>query len=500
MDPCIRVAVVGGGITGSTVFSTLAKEHSSIHIHLFDQGRAPGGRASTRFASDQYQFDHGCQFFRADTDQVKAIVREWVTRGWAAEWKGVHRGSGDFFGLPDSPGPVYTSAEGGLNNITHKLIDDTVINNPERCKCFVATRVENLQRQNGKWCLMGKSGKAALHDTAEKESRAQDVFCLHEGEHDGYDYVILTDLSSSFEGWHRASAGVPAEFAARVREKAGARVSLFSCMVAFKEQLFDDDTSSVTFESPEAKASSSSPISPASSSVWFAACHNSKPGFATASKPSQTCVSTPTGPSSEQKQQHPAGHSQLGHCWTLISTPEYAMKKICETPMQDPVTGAFIPQHDDYLLTVPAPELVKEFLTLSGFKSVTGLLTTDLNGVPSTGGDRTHREGNEHADKVPEIVFWGAQRWGSALPGHRHVARDESSSTRHILAGVAYDSACHRLAPTTAELDELSYVADDRVGLIHAGDMVSAYTPGFESAVLSAVDAAEHALELISRR
>ena len=42
-------------------------------------------------------------------------------------------------------------------------------------------------------------------------------------------------MSSSFEGWHRASAGLPAHFAARVSGRV--RVPLFSCMVAYAAPL-----------------------------------------------------------------------------------------------------------------------------------------------------------------------------------------------------------------------------------------------------------------------
>lgn len=55
----IRVAVIGGGISGATVFSHLLSLSHTIYADLFDQGRAPGGRASTRYVSDNLQFDHG---------------------------------------------------------------------------------------------------------------------------------------------------------------------------------------------------------------------------------------------------------------------------------------------------------------------------------------------------------------------------------------------------------------------------------------------------------
>ena len=42
-----------------------------------------------------------------------------------------------------------------------------------------------------------------------------------------------------------------------------------------------------------------------------------------------------------------------------------------------------------------------------------------------------------------------------------------------------------------------SYVADEELMLFQAGDMVSSYTPGFEGAVLSGMDAAHRIAELL---
>jgi len=49
-----------------------------------------------------------------------------------------------------------------------------------------------------------------------------------------FDALLITDASASFEGWHRASAGLPpcaSEILARVRARV--RVPLFTALVAF---------------------------------------------------------------------------------------------------------------------------------------------------------------------------------------------------------------------------------------------------------------------------
>jgi predicted NAD/FAD-dependent oxidoreductase len=73
----LRIAVIGGGITGAVAASRISENLSHVSRELFDQGRrGPGGRASHRRVCDGevlpddlpappccYEFDHGCQVF-----------------------------------------------------------------------------------------------------------------------------------------------------------------------------------------------------------------------------------------------------------------------------------------------------------------------------------------------------------------------------------------------------------------------------------------------------
>ena len=154
------------------------------------------------------------------------------------------------------------------------------------------------------------------------------------------------------------------------------------------------------------------------------------------------------------------------------------MEKIEETPMQDAKTGEFIPQSNDYLTTVPGPDLFKAFSTQLCKK----------NGVL----------GPDALTTLPEIIHMDAQRWGSAMPRHRHL--NETSMTKKVIAGVPYDSGRFALAPTKHEVQDskaTTFIADESLMLFQAGDMMSTYTPGFESAVLSGCDVAEHLVILL---
>ena len=309
----------------------------------------------------------------------------------------------------------------------------------------------------------------ALHDTPEEEVQSIQFESLHSSRHEGYDYIILTDISQCFETWHRASAGVPSDFASDARSIAGARVPLFTAMVTFRSSL-GLDVSSISYNrEDDAKESFNG-----GGIVWFAACNSTK-------------IASPVNPWSQHE------------CWTLVSTPEYAIAKIIETPMQDSATGAFIPQTSEYLLSVPAPDLIKAFLESVGKQ-----------------------------DKYGDVIHMDAQRWGSALPSDRSIACDKKSPTRSIISGVPYEGGRYSLAPTMKHRKKYevsnsgddssgdinsgtgctkakcreddnsdddfmkSFIVDEDLGIYMASDMISRYTPGFESAVLSALECSNH--------
>ncbi len=143
-------------------------------------------------------------------------------------------------------------------------------------------------KSSGKWRLWGTSGISAYHDTpadiiARSSRRGNNVGDGRGGGeeeddndvHDGtqpvvlgegvaYDAIILTDASSSFDSWHRASAGLPTAFADAVRERLVSRVPLFAAMIAFDAHRSDIPFDASSFDDPI---------------VWFAARSNSKSGM-----------------------------------------------------------------------------------------------------------------------------------------------------------------------------------------------------------------------------
>jgi len=99
----IKVAILGSGMSGVTVASTLLDEIKSnnklkLDITIYEAGRGIGGRMSTRYTGEKkqeqqqqqrLQFDHGCQYIGpAKTDEFKLALHTWNQRGWIKEWKG----------------------------------------------------------------------------------------------------------------------------------------------------------------------------------------------------------------------------------------------------------------------------------------------------------------------------------------------------------------------------------------------------------------------------
>ncbi|KAF5178948.1 Renalase [Thalictrum thalictroides] len=84
-----KVAVVGSGISGAVCASFLAK--NGVSVTIFDSGRGPGGRMSTRreITEDgkELYFDHGAPFFAITDKDVMTLVCEWEARGLVVEWK-----------------------------------------------------------------------------------------------------------------------------------------------------------------------------------------------------------------------------------------------------------------------------------------------------------------------------------------------------------------------------------------------------------------------------
>lgn len=100
-----RTAIVGAGIAGLSCATRLAA--AGHEVCVFDKGRGPGGRMSTRrmpLADGEASFDHGAQYFTAHDPGFVAQVAAWEADGVVARWPAA--GDNAWVGTPGMNAPV----------------------------------------------------------------------------------------------------------------------------------------------------------------------------------------------------------------------------------------------------------------------------------------------------------------------------------------------------------------------------------------------------------
>lgn len=83
----VRVGIVGAGLAGLACAEVLIR--AGHQVALFDKGRGPGGRMSTRrmaSGDEAWAFDHGAPWFTAQTDEFRDALAQWADRGLVARW------------------------------------------------------------------------------------------------------------------------------------------------------------------------------------------------------------------------------------------------------------------------------------------------------------------------------------------------------------------------------------------------------------------------------
>ena len=438
----MKIAVVGGGITGTTVARLLA-ESRAVAVTLFDQGqRGFGGRLSHRIvaaeaASDA--FDHGCQFFFSSTPRFQegaiadwlaaGVVRDWEER--RVKWYGTSSlgYENDFFGiLQNKDQPCYVGV-GGMNSIPQYQASRAEQSGATLVRGTRVTSTVKIAGAGGCWELFGQSGQAAFHNTLEADKRSS----APPSSLGTFDAVIYTDASASYSSWHRASAGA-AEIVPRMAAWIASRprIPLFAAMLTLP-------TEYGAFADHDCLVFESGPL-------WYACRNGAKLRGAKGSADA-------------------AGRD----CWTLISTPEFACLEIASVPMcdvgPDGKPQSFRPQEDSYLNGSGGPA---EALREAFFKA----LPTDK--------------------PLPPALYLQGQRWGSAIPG------SFSGADTVEIAGTRYQRNIPPLAPGRLDgsnQEEADFLADDEQQVYFAGDFVSSSRrPGVEAAVLSAEQCARHVL------
>ena len=84
------IAVIGAGVAGCALVAQLRRLGVQASISLWETGRGPGGRASTRRsrADALWQLDHGAPLLNLTAQPVPELVKPLLEGGWLGPWKG----------------------------------------------------------------------------------------------------------------------------------------------------------------------------------------------------------------------------------------------------------------------------------------------------------------------------------------------------------------------------------------------------------------------------
>jgi hypothetical protein len=83
MNPTPHLAVIGAGLAGLSCAEAL--QQAGLKVTVCEKSRGAAGRMSTRRGED-WQCDHGAQYFTARHPDFRAEVERWVRAGVAATW------------------------------------------------------------------------------------------------------------------------------------------------------------------------------------------------------------------------------------------------------------------------------------------------------------------------------------------------------------------------------------------------------------------------------
>jgi predicted NAD/FAD-dependent oxidoreductase len=158
----MNFAIIGAGMAGLSCADALKQAGHSAQ--LFDKGRGPGGRMSTRRMETplgEACFDHGAQYFTVRDPHFRRLVECWSEAGIAAPWPAA--GGDAWIGLPAMNAPIRHMAK------AHKVAWSSL--------------VTGMVRSGSGWWLVGEAGKHGPFDgviLAIPAEQAAAILSLHD--------------------------------------------------------------------------------------------------------------------------------------------------------------------------------------------------------------------------------------------------------------------------------------------------------------------------------
>jgi len=138
----MKIAIIGAGLSGLTLANRLSDTHDVI---VFEKARGPGGRMSTRRAGP-YAFDHGAQYFTAESERFQSFLDGLKDLDLVATWPN------DILltnGARVSDKPKYV-AKPGMNAICKHLAQPILLH--------TQAQIETLTKLTDGWRLATKDG------------------------------------------------------------------------------------------------------------------------------------------------------------------------------------------------------------------------------------------------------------------------------------------------------------------------------------------------------
>ena len=159
------IAVIGAGVSGCAFVAQLRRLGYTGTLSLWETGRGPGGRASTRRSRQDHglRIDHGAPLLNITATSEPLLLQPLLAGGWIEPWPGLiaqlqgeatlRPGQADALGL----GQLYRG-RGGMDHLCKGLLS-LAGEAGEAWQPHYGTLVRHLDCKDGVWQLLGREGE-----------------------------------------------------------------------------------------------------------------------------------------------------------------------------------------------------------------------------------------------------------------------------------------------------------------------------------------------------